>query len=38
MLALFPEHPPGVSGGKQEGCHGVVPNGPVGCLDVVAGP
>jgi hypothetical protein len=38
MLALFLEQPPGVSGGKQEGCHGVVHNGPVGRLDVVAEP
>jgi hypothetical protein len=38
MLALFPEQLPGMSGGKQEGCHAVVPNGPVGHLDVVARP
>ena len=38
MLALFPEQPPGVFGEKQEECHGVVLNGSMGRLDVVAGP
>jgi hypothetical protein len=38
MLALFPAQPPGVTEGKQEGCHGVVHNGPMGRMDMVTGP
>jgi hypothetical protein len=38
MLALFPVQPHDVFGEKQEERYAVVPNGSVGCLDVVAGP
>jgi hypothetical protein len=38
MLAPFLEQLPGGFRGKQEGYYGVVPNGPMGHLDVVARP
>jgi hypothetical protein len=38
MLAPFSEQSPGGFRRKQEGYYAVVPNGSMGCLDVVAGP